>query len=108
MANHPFGTVAYGVASIAGAPQRTRDAALLVGGLADDVAVGGVARNGPVRRRPASPHGQIASPTLGREQIRLSDLNANGQATGVTATITADMLGTGRRASRKIIPAGYV
>lgn len=108
MAGHTFGTMGYGVAATAGAPQRTRDAALLAGGLVDDVATGRASRSGPVRRTRLSPHGQVAPPSLERDRIRLGELNANQQATRVTATLTKDLLGTGSEASRRIWPPGFL
>ena len=105
MAGHPFGTVAYGAASIAGAPQRTRDAALLAGGLVDDVAVGGVSRARTVRSRPVSPGNQ--GPPLKRDRIRFGGLAMDQPATYVGGTATADMLGAGTRPDRRIKPPGW-
>lgn len=108
MAEHPLGTVAYGAATIAGAPQRTRGAALFAGGLVDDVATGRASRSGPVRRAIAAPRARVAQPTLERDPIRLGELNAKGQATNLGATLTRPMLGTGSRTNPQIRPPGFI
>lgn len=101
MAEHPFGAISYGVASIAGASPRTLDATLQAGGLVDEMAMGG--------RSPRTVRLQQPSPVIKAPRtpaIRFGELNAKGQATGVTASVTPDMLGTGTKARRRIKPPG--
>lgn len=103
MAEHPLGTVAYGIASMAGASPRARDAALYAGGLGEDAITAGRSSRA-VRLRPPAP--QIKAPRT--PAIRLGELSAQGQATGVTASVTPDMLGTGTKARRRIKPPGFL
>lgn len=104
-AGHTFGTVASGAATLAGAPQPVRDGLLLAGGLADDTISGVASRRSPGRRPTTTPGGQVAPPTLARPNIRYRERNTKGQATGVTATVTAPMIGAGTRARRN--PPGW-
>jgi len=101
MAEHPLGTLAYGAATMAGAPPRTRDSVLLAGGLAEEAALGG-ART--VRLRPPSPRIKVPRTPV----IRLGALPANNQATRATASFTPGMLGTGTGASQRLRPPGFI
>jgi hypothetical protein len=98
MAEHPLSTVAYG--ALGNAPQRTRDAVLFAGGVAEGAMRGGARTP---RLRPQSPLIKAL-----REPIRIGELNAKGQATGVAASVTRAMLGTGTRANQGIRPPGFV
>lgn len=70
--------------------------------------LGAVAPRAMPARSSASPaRGQIASPGWPRPNVRYRDLNAKGQATGISATLTTPMLGTGARASRRLAPPGW-
>jgi hypothetical protein len=105
MTEHPFGTIAYGAAATAGATQRTRDAVLQVGGLVDDLGLGGVTRARVVRPRPNSPQQAL---DLTRPRVVIREPNADKQATGGTATISPSVRGAGSRFSRRIKPVGHV
>jgi len=107
MMGSPLGAAAYGLASLAGVSPRARDAALAAGGLAD-VTLGAVAPRAMPARSSAPPAQERLAP-LGwpRPSVRYRDLNANGQAAGIHATLTAPMLGTGARASRRLTPPGW-
>jgi hypothetical protein len=105
MAGHTFGTMAYGGATMAGAPQRTRDAALLAGGMIDEAASGSASRARVVRPKPNSPQQPLS---LTRPRIALREPNAEGQAAGGAATVISNVLGTGTKASRRIKPVGHV
>ena len=100
MADHPLGSAAYDLALLAKASARTRDVALTVGGLVDAAMMGAAPRGAPVRSRAQAPRAQSVPPTLRRPDARFGELNENGQATGVTATLTKPMLGTGSKARR--------
>jgi len=102
MARHPFGTLAYGGATMAGASQRTRDAVLLAGGMIDDASLGGASRARVVRPQTSSPQQSL---NLTRPRIVQ---RRPGQAVGATATVVADVLGTGTGPSRRIKPPGYI
>ncbi len=105
MADHPLGGAAYGIAAATGASPQARNAAMMVGS-AIDTGMQGVAPLGATVRGPiAPPPQQPPLPTLRRSAIRHGDLNARGQATGVTATVTEPMLGTGTKAARD--PLGW-
>lgn len=97
IADHPFAGVAYGLAALAGASPTSRDKALVGGGLADAALLGVAARGAPVRGVPPPRLDPAPKPKL-RDPVRYGELNASRQATGVTATVIADMLGTGKRA----------
>lgn len=105
MAEHPLGAVAYGVAAAAGAPQRTRDAILQVGGLVDEAAAGGVSRSRVIRPRADPPQQAL---NLTRPKIVLRRPNADRQATGATATLAQSLPERGTKASRRIRPVGHV
>ena len=107
MADHPLGSVAYDVATLANASSRARDGALVAGGVADAAMMGAAPRGAQVRGRPTVPRRPPDPPTLGRPSIRPGELNPDGQATGVAATLTAAMLGTGTRANWRLTPPGW-
>jgi hypothetical protein len=50
---------------------------------------------------------ESATNTVARGQVNYGELDALGRPTGVTATITEDMIGTGTEASRSIRPPGF-
>ncbi|WP_304218214.1 DNA/RNA non-specific endonuclease [Phenylobacterium aquaticum] len=108
MADHPLGGAAYGLASLANAPQGTRDAALVAGGVADVALLGAGARGAAAQVKPAPPRRQVAPPMFTRPSSRLSALNAKGQATGVSATLTRSTIVGGTKANRKITPPGWL
>lgn len=96
MADHSFGSIAYGAATLANAPQQVRDGILSVGGLIDDAGMG-ASRSAPARRAVAPARAQPAPPIEARPNVRFRELNSDGQAMGVAATVTEPMLGTGTR-----------
>lgn len=105
MAEHPLGTAAYGAAAMAGAPQRTRDAALRAGGLVDDASLGGAARARTVRSRSPSP--RVQGLAFDRGPISFGGDTRDKPATYVSGTATAALLGTGSKADRRIKPPGW-
>jgi len=107
MANSPLAGALYGFASLARASPQARDAAMLAGGAADALMIGAAPRGAPISMRSAPPRPQVGSPSLRRPAIRLGDLNERGQATGASATLTQNMLGTGTRANRRLKPPGW-
>jgi hypothetical protein len=98
IANNPIGAVGYGLATLAGASPETRDRALATGAVADTAMLSATPRGAPVRKPAPPQRAQPVSPPLMRPNIRNRELNANGQATGINATVTTPMLGTGTRA----------
>ena len=98
IADHPLGSVANGLATLAGASPATRDRALVGGGLADAALFGVAARDAPARSVPPPFRGATAPRAVLRDEIRAGSVNANGQAMGVNATLTANMLGAGTKA----------
>lgn len=107
IADHPFGAFGDGIAGLANASPQARNGALIAGGLADVAAVGVAPLVASVRRPTPSPQGQSAPPTLQRPNIRQRELNATGQATGIAASLTAPMLGSGTMADRRLTPPGW-
>lgn len=107
MADHPLGSVAYDVATLANASSGTRDGALLIGGLADAATMGAAFGGPQVSARTAPPKRQPDPPAMTRKSIRLRDLNGQGQAQGVNATITEPMLGSGTKAYWRRRPPGW-
>jgi hypothetical protein len=104
MANSPLAGAAYGLASLADASPDGRDQALAAGGAADAVMMGVAPFGAAFRGRPASPTVAVGPVGWQRDAIRHGDLNANRQATGISATLTASMLGTGTRANWRQTP----
>jgi hypothetical protein len=102
MANHSLGTMAYAAATMMGAPQKTRDAALLGGGLADEAAMG--ARS-PRAVRLRQPTPRIKSP---REPVKQGRPNEKGQASGFNASMTRSMLEGGTKTRQSVKPPGFV
>jgi hypothetical protein len=107
MADHPLGSGAYDVATLANASPGARDGALVAGGVADAAMMGAAPRGAPVRGRPTVPRRPPDPPALGRPGIRPRELNADGDPTGVNATLTTPMLGAGTRANWRLTPPGW-
>ena len=107
MTDHPLGSAAYGLATLAKAPRKVRDQALLAGGAVDT----GLALVAPRVRQaltpPTAPRLVLDSSIAAQPNIRFGQLTNRGQATGVRATITAPMLRTGTRANPKVRPPGW-
>ncbi|WP_397400554.1 DNA/RNA non-specific endonuclease [Phenylobacterium sp.] len=106
IADHPLGGLGYGLATLANASPRGRDAALAAGGLVDAVMSGAAPFGAAPQIRTPPPRADVRPTPVRRPQIRYQDLNARGQATGTTATITANMLGTGSRTDQNLRPPG--
>lgn len=107
MAGHPLAGAAYGMAALAGASPGARDQALMVGGIVD-TAMLGAAPFGAQRARQMTPPQREPDPEdFQRPSIRYGNLNANGQASGVAATLTAPMISTGTRANWRLTPPGW-
>lgn len=107
MADHPLGGAAYGIAGLANASQGTRDAALVAGGVADVALLGAGARGAAAQLKPLPPRTQVLPPMVTRPSSRLGALNAKGQATGVSATLTRSTIGGGTKANRKLEPPDW-
>lgn len=105
MAERPIGTIAYGAATMAGAPQRGRDAALQAGGILDGMSLGGATRARTVRSR--SPAPRIQGLAFDRGRIWFGGDTGDKPATYVSGTATAGMIGTGSKPDRKIKPPGW-
>lgn len=103
-ANNTMAGVAVGFATLAGAPPRVVDA-VRAGGAVIDTAL--QSRIGSRPPRLEMTKAQVAAPTQGRPSIRYGRSNSKGQATGVNATLTPSMLGTGSKADRRIQPPGW-
>lgn len=103
--SYPLAGAASGLAALTGASPEARDAVRAVGALADTALSFGVARTPPAPR--AASVGQAAPPPQVRQSVRHGQLNTKGQATGVNATLTAPMLGTGTRANQRLTPPGW-
>lgn len=104
-ATHPMAGAFSGLAALFNASPRTRDVARTAGAMTDTALSLGMARTPSPPR--ATRSGQIAPPMQVRPSIRLGELSGKGQATGVSATITAPMLGTGTKANPKLKPPGW-
>jgi hypothetical protein len=65
------------------------------------------AGSAPDAARDVSSAGESAANGAARGQVNYGELDALGRPTGVTATITQDMIGTGTEASRSIRPPGF-
>lgn len=107
MANNPLAGGAYGIASLANASTQAREIALMAGGALDAAMLGAAPRGVPIRSPQTAPRNQPLPPTFQRLPIRYADLNSEGQATGVTATLTAPLLGTGSKAYWRLKPPGW-
>jgi len=107
MTGSPLGAAAFGLASLARLSPGARDAALAAGGLADLTLGTVVPRATPARNSTPPAQGQLAPSGWPRPNVNYRDLNAKEQATGVAATLTTPMLGTGARASRQLTPPGW-
>jgi len=107
MADHPIGSVGYMLATLANGSPQARDGALVGGGLLDAATIGAAPRGSMVRSPARPPQRQPEGPALRQEKLRLRELNANGQATGTSAWVTADMLSSGKRPDRRLEPPGW-
>lgn len=104
-ASQPMAGVASGFAALVGASSEARDVARVIGAAADTALSFGASRTPPAPR--AARSGQVSPPPEVRPGIRYGELNAKGQATGVNATITESMIGTGTKANRRLYPPGW-
>ena len=107
MADHPLAGAAYGLASLANASPQTRDGAMLAGGAADAVMMSAAPFGATTRGRPLAPRSSVVPLGWERPEIRYRELNANNQATGVTATLTQRGLSGGTRADPNQTPPGW-
>lgn len=106
MAEHPLGSVGYGLATLANVSPAARDSALIAGGLADATLLGAFPRLGPgMQSKP--PSGEPVE-TRGRPSFRPGEVNERGQAPGGDATITRPLLGTGTGVNRRVRPPGWL
>lgn len=105
MADYPVAGAAYGVATMVNAPPKARDQALVAGGLVNAGLFGVAPRAGQVAELPPPTRPRPEPPPWRRPDIRPRALNSSGQATGVAATLTAPLLGTGTRATGR--PPGW-
>lgn len=97
MAGHPLGAAAYGIATLANRSPKTRDTALMAGGLADTAMLGAAPFGAAPRAQASPPRAAPAARPLLRDKFRFRNLSANGQAMGAAATLTADTLSKGSR-----------
>ena len=107
MASSPLAGAAYGVASLANASPQARDQALAAGAALDTVMMGAAPFGLRVCSRPTPPASGVGPVGWQRPAIRYGDLDADGQVTGVSATITGPMLNTGTRANWRRTPPGW-
>lgn len=106
IASNPLGGAAYGLAALANRSPKTRDAALMAGGLADAAMLGAAPRGAAPRvRATPPPRAEPVSPPLLRDSIRLRELSANGQAMGAWATLTPSTLSKGSKVRQN--PPGW-
>jgi hypothetical protein len=107
MAGSPLSGGAYGLATLAGAPQRTRDTAMMTGRAADAVMQGAApfGARAPRAVRPPSP--QPPRSTMPREPAVYGPLTPSGQSTHMDARVTRQMLDTGKSVNKVLLPPGY-
>jgi hypothetical protein len=104
-AEHSIGTIVSGIAGMAGAPPRMRDALLQAGGIVDEMAVGGALRPRTVRSGP--PRAASEAPPLKRDALRFGGLKQDEPAPYISGTATKGILGTGSKADPNISPPGW-
>lgn len=107
MADHPLGSAAYALATLANASPRARNGALMAGGAADTAMLGMAPRIAFAPSVPTSRRTALAPPLLKHPDVRHGRPTALGQATGVMATLTASTLPFGTRANRRQTPPGW-
>jgi hypothetical protein len=107
MADHPLGSAAYALATLAKASPTARNGALVVGSVADTAALGAMPFRKSTRGSPAWKPGALAPTSLRRPDVRYGQPTALEQATRVMATLTAPMLAFGTKADRRQTPPGW-
>lgn len=106
-AAHPIGGALDGAAALLGVPRARRDPLLMGGAALDTLAMGFAPRGGaPRSTRPAPPPKQTPPRRIDAGPVRYGGLTPSGQATGVSATVRKEMLGTGTKANRRIMTPG--
>ena len=106
-AAHPIGGALDGAAALLGAPQALRDPLLLGGAALDTFAMGFAPRGGAPRgTRPVPPARQMPQRRVDVGPVRYGGLTSSGQATGLSATVRKEMLGTGTEVHRRITTPG--
>lgn len=107
MADHPLGSAAYALATLANASPRARNGALMGGSAADAALLGVAPRLVGTRRVPTPRQPGLAPPFIKQPDVRYGQPTSLGQATRVMATLTAPMLAFGTRADRRQTPPGW-
>lgn len=107
MADHPLGSAAFAVATLANASPRTRNAALMGGSAADAALLGSAPLLAGTRAGPTPKQPSLAPPFIKQPEVRYGQPTALGQATRVMATLTAPMLTFGTKADRRQTPPGW-
>ena len=107
IAENPLAGVAYTLATLARTSPQVRDRAMVAGGAMNTALLAAA----PIGARAGNPVGfpptQPAFSTSTRDPRRFGPLNENGQATGVNATITKPLLGTGTRVNQQLEPPDW-
>lgn len=107
MADHPLGSAAYALATLAKASPQARNGALVAGSLADTAGLVAMPFRTSARNSPAWKPGALAPPSRGRPDVRYGQPTALEQATRVMATLTAPMLAFGTETDRRQTPPGW-
>lgn len=107
MADHPLGSAAYVLATLANASPRARNGALMAGSAADTALLGAAPRLASARSVPIPGKATPVPPFFKQPSVRYGQTNAMGQATRVMATLTAPMLRFGTRTDRRQTPPGW-
>ncbi|CAN5839326.1 hypothetical protein BH11PSE1_BH11PSE1_19770 [soil metagenome] len=107
MADHPLGSAAYAIATLADASPRARNGALMAGSAADAALLGTAPRLAGARAAPTPKQPSLAPPFIKQPEVRYGQPTALGQATRVMATLTAPMLAFGTKADRRQTPPGW-
>ena len=107
MTDHPLGSAAYDLATLANTSPGVRDGALVAGGVADAAMTGAAPLGTQGRSGASGPKSESGPLGFQRPSVRDRGANAIGQAQGKDMTLTASMLVKGPSANRRVKPPDW-
>lgn len=104
---NPFGSAAYSIAALLGAPEEARDKSLFIAASVGNALSAGAPYAARGRFVTPVPPAPATSAPIRQPMQTYGQLTAQRQATRADAWVTANVLGTGTKSDRRIKPPGW-